>query len=171
MAALQYRTGVGYSSKSLSDSASCLSPSNLWSSEYDFLRFYFADLIQSCSFPDHKPTYPTSSKKATNWDRLANDAMAEEAKLAKAHEKDPNAQGDKKLNELFQQLYADATDDQRRAMVKSYSESNGTSLSTVWDEVGHVGFWSCRGRFSDLFANDLMYIFISRNAWRLFLLR
>lgn len=70
--------------------------------------------------------------------------MAEEEKTAKDHEKDPNAGGDKKLNELFQKLYADATDDQRRAMVKSYSESNGTSLSTDWSEVAKVGFWRCQ---------------------------
>ena len=39
---------------------------------------------------------------------------------------------------MFQKLYADATDEQRRAMVKSYQESNGTSLSTNWDEVKKV---------------------------------
>jgi hypothetical protein len=37
-------------------------------------------------------------------------------------------------------LYADATEDQRRAMIKSYQESNGTSLSTNWEEVSKNSF-------------------------------
>lgn len=49
--------------------------------------------------------------------------------------KDPNAGGDKALNKLFQTLYADATDEQKKAMIKSYQESNGTALSTDWNEV------------------------------------
>ncbi|KAL7713341.1 Chaperone binding protein [Entamoeba marina] len=39
-------------------------------------------------------------------------------------------------NQMFQQLYANATDEQRRAMNKSFIESNGTSLSMNWNEVG-----------------------------------
>jgi hypothetical protein len=58
--------------------------------------------------------------------------------LAKEFSKDPNAGGDSALNEMFQKLYADATEDQRRAMIKSYQESNGTSLSTNWEEVSKV---------------------------------
>lgn len=85
---------------------------------------------------DH--SYPSSSKKRTNWDALVKSDADEEKAAADAHGKDPNAGGDKALNELFQKLYADATDEQRRAMVKSYQESNGTSLSTNWDEVKKV---------------------------------
>jgi len=40
------------------------------------------------------------------------------------------------LDAFFQKLYADADADTRRAMMKSYSESGGTSLSTNWNEVG-----------------------------------
>jgi len=53
--------------------------------------------------------------------------------------KDPNGGGDVALNLMFQKLYEGATDEQRRAMIKSYQESNGTSLSTDWASVGKVG--------------------------------
>lgn len=41
---------------------------------------------------------------------------------------------------FFQHLFAGADDDTRRAMMKSYVESNGTSLSTNWDEVKSKDF-------------------------------
>ncbi|KAF9144053.1 Protein SGT1 A [Mortierella sp. GBA39] len=72
------------------------------------------------------PAYPTSSKKPKNWDALAKEAANEEDK----------ADGDKALNQLFSQIYKDADDDTKRAMMKSFTESNGTCLSTNWDEVG-----------------------------------
>jgi len=40
------------------------------------------------------------------------------------------------LNRVFENIYKGATDDQRRAMMKSFYESGGTVLSTNWDEVG-----------------------------------
>jgi len=40
------------------------------------------------------------------------------------------------LQGFFKKLYKDASPDTRRAMMKSYIESNGTALSTNWDEVG-----------------------------------
>jgi suppressor of G2 allele of SKP1 len=68
------------------------------------------------------PSYPTSSKKgATNWDALAKKV------------EDDKPEG---ANALFQMLYKDADEDTRRAMMKSFTESNGTVLSTNWKEVG-----------------------------------
>ncbi|KAG0035767.1 Protein SGT1 A [Podila clonocystis] len=72
------------------------------------------------------PAYPTSSKKAKNWDALEKEAAKDDEK----------ADGDKALNQLFAQIYKDADDNTKRAMMKSFTESNGTCLSTNWDEVG-----------------------------------
>ncbi|KAI0135858.1 SGS-domain-containing protein [Daldinia grandis] len=68
--------------------------------------------------------YPTSSKKgAVNWDRIGDDDGDDEPKE------------DADVDSFFQKLYKDADDDTRRAMMKSYVESNGTSLSTSWAEA------------------------------------
>lgn len=50
-------------------------------------------------------------------------------------DEDPNVGGDSAVNPFFQKLFADADEDTKRAMMKSYSESGGTTLSTNWDEV------------------------------------
>ncbi|RKP26069.1 SGS domain-containing protein [Syncephalis pseudoplumigaleata] len=76
------------------------------------------------SAKDAPPTYPTSARKTTNWDQLAREIDQEK-----------DAEGDA-VNQLFQQIYANADDDTRRAMIKSFTESGGTALSTNWDEVG-----------------------------------
>ncbi|GAA5993429.1 hypothetical protein JCM11641_007155 [Rhodosporidiobolus odoratus] len=92
-----------------------------------------APTADSSAAPSH--AYPSSSRKRHNWDAIVKASTEEDAQLEKESSKNPNAGGDKALNELFQKLYADATDDQRKAMIKSYQESNGTALSTNWDEV------------------------------------
>jgi suppressor of G2 allele of SKP1 len=69
------------------------------------------------------PVYPTSSKHGPkNWEKLASDMEVDK-------------EGDD-INNFFQNLYSSADPDVRRAMMKSYQESNGTVLSTNWEDVG-----------------------------------
>jgi len=73
--------------------------------------------------------YPTSSRKGTkNWDALEREAIED----AKDWEK---PDGDAAANALFRDLYANASDEVKKAMIKSYVESNGTALSTDWADV------------------------------------
>lgn len=74
-------------------------------------------------------SYPTSSKKKINWDKLQKDiALEEEEEIKKSG-------GDAALNAFFSNLYANASDETKRAMNKSFTESNGTALSTNWADV------------------------------------
>ncbi|XP_038673645.1 protein SGT1 homolog isoform X2 [Scyliorhinus canicula] len=73
--------------------------------------------------------YPSSSQCTRNWDKLVMEIKQEE--------NDEKPEGDAALNQLFQKIYADGTDEVKRAMNKSFTESGGTVLSTNWTEVGN----------------------------------
>lgn len=71
--------------------------------------------------PPSGPAYPTSSKSGPkNWDTIGDEDEEEE--------------GDS-TNAFFKKLYKGASPEAQRAMMKSFTESNGTALSTNWDEV------------------------------------
>jgi len=53
-----------------------------------------------------------------------------------AAEAEEKKEGEQALNEMFQKIYADASDDVKKAMNKSFSESGGTVLSTNWNDIG-----------------------------------
>ncbi|KAK6155630.1 hypothetical protein DH2020_009878 [Rehmannia glutinosa] len=78
---------------------------------------------------NQKPAYPSSKPKRVDWDKL-------EAQVKK-EEKEEKLDGDAALNKFLSDIYRDADEDTRRAMSKSFVESNGTVLSTNWKEVGH----------------------------------
>ena len=98
------------------------------------------------------PSYPTSSKGGPkNWDKLANDLTAKKKKgkgKKRGKENDSAASDDDEsgidsdydtgdaVDGFFKKLYANSDDNTKRAMMKSMQESNGTSLSTNWSEVG-----------------------------------
>jgi suppressor of G2 allele of SKP1 len=96
------------------------------------------------------PAYPTSSRQGVkNWDKVASDLTSKKKKdKGKATEGDErSAESDVEsidsdygsgdpVDGFFKKLYANADEDTRRAMMKSYYESQGTALSTNWDEVG-----------------------------------
>ena len=89
------------------------------------------------------PAYPTSSKSGPkNWDKLATDLTKRPKKDAKPGEEDsmedpgPEDEEGDPTNNFFKMLYSGADADTKRAMMKSYTESNGTALSTNWSEVG-----------------------------------
>lgn len=85
-----------------------------------------SDLSKRLEIINKKPDYPTSSKKPKNWDAIAKEVDAEEEKV----------EGDAALNKLFRDVYANGSDETRKAMNKSFVESGGTTLSTNWAEVG-----------------------------------
>lgn len=57
-------------------------------------------------------SYPTSSRRPKNWDSLAK-SVDEDSKQEKQ-------EGESALNALFQSIYANASDDAKKAMNKSY---------------------------------------------------
>ncbi|OQV03566.1 C domain-containing protein [Cladophialophora immunda] len=115
---------------------------------------------------ENPPSYPTSSRNGPkNWDKLANELHAQSKPKTKAKSKgktkakpddaskdyqsspdtsDVDEAGDydsdfergDPVDGFFKKLYASADEDTRRAMMKSFYESNGTALSTNWKEVG-----------------------------------
>lgn len=69
---------------------------------------------------------PSTKNALTDWENLV------------VEEDEEVLEGDAALTGLFQTLYRNADDDTKRAMIKSYTESDGTSLSTDWRNVSRA---------------------------------
>lgn len=65
--------------------------------------------------------YPSSSRKKIDWSNF------------KVEDETENDGGEP--NQFFQQIFKDMDEDSRRAMMKSYVQSNGTVLTTNWEEA------------------------------------
>jgi suppressor of G2 allele of SKP1 len=74
--------------------------------------------------PDSRPSAYSTKK---DWDSIDRAAQKE------ADEEKP--EGEAALNKLFSDIYGNASDETKRAMMKSFQTSGGTVLSTNWDEV------------------------------------
>lgn len=92
------------------------------------------------------PANPYSSRggQAKNWDKIINSYQKPADKKAKEGGEDDEDEDVKIADDddaadgadfFFKKLFKGATPDQQRAMMKSYQESGGTSLSTNWEEV------------------------------------
>jgi len=71
------------------------------------------------------PNAPPANQQKKNWDKIATEEIGTE-----------KLDGDEGLNKVFQDIYSNASEEQRRAMIKSFTESGGTVLSTNWQDVG-----------------------------------
>ena len=91
--------------------------------------------VISAATPTYAASQQATAKPAASrskWDTFDPDADEETASTSAGGKAD----GEADINKFFQKLYADADDDTRRAMMKSYQESGGTTLSTDWSKVG-----------------------------------
>jgi suppressor of G2 allele of SKP1 len=70
---------------------------------------------------------PRPYASPTDWDKVEKDLKDEE--------KNEKPTGDNAMNKFFEQIYSNADEETRRAMIKSYQTSGGTVLSCNWDEV------------------------------------
>jgi suppressor of G2 allele of SKP1 len=84
-------------------------------------------------------------KENKHWDALEDKRKDEEdAKKAALSDKwssmiqevEKEEEESKDVQGLFQKIFQNCDDDAKRAMLKSYTESKGTVLSTNWSEIG-----------------------------------
>ena len=85
------------------------------------------------------------SRGRKNWDKVDVDEEKPDSADAVSHpsplvvefaSEAQNAGGDAALQTFFSGIYANADDDTKRAMIKSFTESGGTTLSTDWSSIG-----------------------------------
>lgn len=73
------------------------------------------------------PKYPSSNPSHRDWNAIERDILKEMAT--------EKVEGEEGVNQLFQKIYGEGSDEVKRAMNKSYLESGGTVLSTNWKEI------------------------------------
>ena len=80
--------------------------------------------LEICEESETILKYPSSAKNPIDLNKI------------EINETEMEPTGEAAINALFQKIYADASEDTRRAMMKSFIESKGTVLSTNWNDVG-----------------------------------
>lgn len=73
------------------------------------------------------PAPYSSGKSLTDWNKIGNSVEEEE-------------EADHDPMKFFKELYQNADEDTRRAMLKSYQQSGGTSLTTNWNDAAGKDF-------------------------------
>lgn len=84
---------------------------------------------------DPKPKNATSAGDVTPAAADENDKEDEPAEDEEVTYNSDDDENSDPVNGFFKKLFKNADPDTRRAMMKSYTESNGTALSTNWSEV------------------------------------
>ena len=102
------------------------------------------NLAKAAALSDTKPAapaYPTSSKSGPkDWDKIVKDVRkadheGKDNDDGMADNDDDDFDDGDETNKFFKKLFKGASPEVQRAMMKSYTESNGTALSTNWEEV------------------------------------
>eukprot|EP00095_Tigriopus_kingsejongensis_P001644 snap_masked-scaffold121_size336169-processed-gene-2.22 protein:Tk01644 transcript:snap_masked-scaffold121_size336169-processed-gene-2.22-mRNA-1 annotation:"suppressor of g2 allele of skp1-like protein" len=75
--------------------------------------------------PTNPSKYPSSSGK--DWSKIESEILKELD--------DEKPEGEAALNSMFQKIYSEGSDEVKKAMNKSFSESGGTVLSTNWQDI------------------------------------
>lgn len=96
-----------------------------------FLSFFFSlVVIVPGSAAPGSNTVTARRPEKKNWERVTNTIL--ESDKGPSISEDPNAVDS---NRAFAELFANVDDDAKRAIMKSYLESGGTTLSTDWNDV------------------------------------
>jgi suppressor of G2 allele of SKP1 len=85
------------------------------------------------------PSATTQTKPKSLSNKFSNLDAALTAELAEGSTGDEGAgagKSEKDLEAFFQSIYGDLGEEGKRAMMKSFTESGGTVLSTDWGDVG-----------------------------------
>jgi suppressor of G2 allele of SKP1 len=96
-----------------------------------YLLVVAAEITPGGAAPGSNSSEARKPKK--NWEAVSDGILKSEKDKSMAD--DPNAIDS---NNAFADLFANVDDDAKRAIMKSYTESGGTTLSTDWKDVSRA---------------------------------